>query len=212
MGKIVTLLEGASCCDVWLQAVNYLVAHEPACNVVLGIEKPLHLSPTDFQIYERAKDFFSRHGALAVSTVASTIFPGSEYLHGGAAEVFERFPITYEKFREGWGTYAGRMLKRSLPSSDGKSLLSPLEHVVNKMKWQRQHGRMRSIYELSVIAEGDLITDIPIYSAVTDSRRIRGGPCLSHLSFKLLPEDKVVLTYPSGEPTFQFQVTIRRGL
>jgi hypothetical protein len=53
---------------------------------------------------------------------------------------------------------------------------------------------MRAVYEVSLVENEDLLTDIPLYRADTDSRRIRGGPCLSHLSFKLMPEGKVMLT------------------
>lgn len=62
------------------------------------------------------------------------------------------------------------------------------------MKRQRETPHpMRAVYEIPLVENDDLLTDIPIYSAAADSRRIRGGPCLSHLSFKLLP-DRVTLT------------------
>lgn len=193
MEKIITVFEGASCCDVWLQTVTYLAAHGTACNIVLGIEKPDVLSPTDFQVQARVNDFLVQHGTLPISTIATTIFPCSEYLHGGASEVFNEFPKLFKKFHTGWGTYAGRMLNRSLREPDGDSLISPLERVIKKMKRQLETGQMRSVYEISLLDNEDLVTDITIYNADTDSRPIRGLPCLSHLSFKLLP-GKITLT------------------
>ena len=195
MGKLITAFEGSSCCEVWLQAVDYLFRQRSPCyNILLGIQKPDQLSAPDFRIQENVDEFLRRHEAYPISTVATTIFPASEYLHGGAREVFEEYPKAYEKFREGWGTYAGRMLKRSLPQAERKSLISPLEQLVNKMRQQLEKQHMRSAYEVSLIENEDLLADVPIYRAATDCRRVIGGPCLSHLSFKLLPEGRVMLT------------------
>jgi hypothetical protein len=191
-----------------LQAVDYLFRLGTSCyNVVLGIEQPDYLSAADFQIQESVDSFLKQHQAKPISTVATTIFPASEYLHGGAAEVFNEFPKTYEKYREGWGTYAGRMLKRSLPQVGEKHLISPLEQLIGKMKRQQGTGRMRAVYEVSLIESPDLLTDIPIYNAATDSRLVRGGPCLSHLSFKLMPEEKVMLT-----AMYRYHFYIQRAL
>lgn len=195
MGELITVFEGSSCCEVWLEAAAYLFKQKVPCyNIVLGIKKPGRLSAADFRIQEHVDEFLRRHDARPISTVATTIFPASEYLHGGADEVFGEFPKAYERFREGWGTYAGRMLKRSLPESGGKSLISPLEHIVKKIRQQRKKQHMRSTYEVSLVENEDLLVDIPMYRAATDCRRVMGGPCLSHLSFKLLPEGKVTLT------------------
>jgi len=196
MGKIVHAFEGTSCVDVWLQAVEFLLKETPALNVVLGIEIPDQLSAADYSIQGRVDEFLEQHDALRISTVATTIFPGSEFLHGGSREVYEEFPKVFPKIREGWGTYAMRMLSKSLPSADGKGLQSPLEQMISKMKRQRETTRMRSVYESVLIENEDVLTDIPIYRAATDSRHIRGRylPCLSYLSFKLLPNDTVALT------------------
>ncbi len=47
---------------------------------------------------------------------------------------------------------------------------------------QLKRGSYRSCYEIGV-AEGEY--DLPLYNTVDDGGRRRGGPCLSHLSFKL---------------------------
>jgi hypothetical protein len=208
MGRLITVFEGSSCCDVWLQAVDYVFRQKTACyNIVLGIENPDQLSAADFQVQEQVDRFFKRHGAIPISTVATTIFPASEYLHGGPSEVFDEFPKTIEKAREGWGTYAMRMLVRSLQRAGGEAPVSPLEQLIRKMKRQRETGKMRAVYEISLVENDDLLTDIPIYKAVTDSRLIRGGPCLSHLSFKLMPEGKVTLT-----AMYRYHYYIQRAL
>ncbi len=194
MGKLVHSFEGKTCVDAWLQAVEYLAREKTACNIVLGIENPVQLPASDYRVQQRINQFFACHGALPISTVATTIFPGSEFLHGGPHAVYDEFPKTFDKIREGWGTYAMRLLTKSLSTRDGKLMQSPLQQLVSKMKRQRETRRMRSVYEASLIDNDDLLADIPIYRAATDARYIRGGPCLSHLSFKLLPDETVTLT------------------
>jgi hypothetical protein len=208
MGKVLHTFEGTTCVDTWMQAIEYLLPVETTCNVILGIEKPLEVSPTDYKIQAHVNDFFIRYGALPISTIATTIFPGSEYLHGGAHDVYEEFPKTFDQIREGWGTYAMRLLTKSLPTSDGTTLQSPLQQLVSKMKRQRETTKMRSVYEVSLIEDEDLMAaDIPIYKASKDSRYIRGGPCLSHLSFKLLPNATVTLA-----ATYRYHYYVQRAL
>jgi len=117
MGKIIHSFEAVGCVDVWLQAMDYLVEHKIGCNIVLGVEKPVSLSPIDYRIQGSVNEFLIRHEALPISTVATTIFPGAEFLHGGAHEVYEEFPKTFNTIREGWGTYAMRLLTKSTRSS-----------------------------------------------------------------------------------------------
>ncbi len=195
MGKLIQTFEGPTCVSVWLQAIEYLLSVETSTNIVLGIENPLYLSPTDYTIQGHLNAFFARYDALPISTIATTIFPASEYLHGGAEEVYEEFPKTFDQIRgSSWGTYAMRLLTRSLPVKDSTVLQSPLQQLITKMKRQRETTRMRSIYEASLLKDEELLADIPIYRAASDSRYIRGGPCLTHLSFKLLPNSTVTLT------------------
>lgn len=208
MGNVVTVFEGSSCCEVWLQAVDFLFKQNAACyNIVLGVQKPAQLSAADFHVQERVDEFLKQRDAYPISTVATTVFPASEYLHGGAREVFEEFPKTHDKFRDNWGTYAGRMLNRCIPQTGEKDRISPLELLVRKMKRQRKTGQMRAVYEVSLIGDEDLFSDIPIYNAAKDSRRTRGSPCLSHLSFKLAPEGKVMLA-----AIYRYHYYIQRAL
>jgi hypothetical protein len=196
MTKLIHCFESTGCVDAWLQATEYLLDNKAAYNIVLGIQQPDRLSPSDFQVQGHVNDFLLKHDAYPLCTVATTIFPGSEFLHGGARAVYEEFPKTFPTIKEGWGTYAMRLLTKSLPIKDSTKLQSPLEQLVAKMKKQRKTSRMRSIYEASLLESEDVLTDIPIYQAATDAKHIRGRylPCLSHLSFKLLPNDTVSLT------------------
>jgi hypothetical protein len=175
--------------------MEYLLSVETSTNIILGIGNPVYLSPTEFRIQAHVNAFLNRHNALPITTVANTIFPASEYLHGGAQEVYEEFPKTFDQLRGGsWGTYAMRLLTKSLPVKNSTALQSPLQQLVAKMRRQRETTKMRSIYEVSLLEDEELLADIPTYRASSDSRYIRGGPCLSHLSFKLLPNVGVSLT------------------
>ena len=79
-----------------------------------------------------------------------------------------------------WGTYAHRLVHRN--GADGKQI-NPLKQMIDKMKNELAAPRpKKSCYELG-IAEGEY--DLPLYSPVQDGTRRMGGPCLSHLSFKL---------------------------
>jgi len=58
---------------------------------------------------------------------------------------------------------------------------------------------MRAVYEANLVEDNGPaeITDyleLPIYDAECDARGTHSQPCLSHLSFKLLPRDRVMLT------------------
>ena len=196
MRKMVQLFEGRSCVDVWLRAMEYLVENTPALNLVLGVEAPDQLSGADYQTQRLVDEFLDRYGAPHLSTVASTIFPASEFLHGGSHEVYDEFPKIFPLIRDGWGTYAMRLLTKSLPTKDGESLQSPLEQLIVKMKRQRETSQMKSVYESVLVENEDVLTDLPIYRAASDAKHIRGKylPCLSYLSFKMLPDDTVALT------------------
>jgi hypothetical protein len=88
------------------------------------------------------------------------------------------------------------MLRKSA-AADGKYRgleINPLRILAEKMKKQVTGGRMRAVYELNMIEDRELL-ELPIYNAITDALCIRGQPCLSHLSFKLISAgQKVTLT------------------
>ena len=50
---------------------------------------------------------------------------------------------------------------------------------------------MRAVYEANLVEDTDYL-ELPIYDAECDARGTRCQPCLSHLSFKLLPRDRVL--------------------
>ncbi len=158
----------------------------------MAVERPLIVRPSDAAIQQHVNRFLEAHEKEPLATVATTIFPGSEYIHGGASEVYHDFTSVLPKIRGRWDGYAARMLSPSIARHDG-SKVSPLERIIEKMKRQAQRpGPMRSVYDISLDDPDDPITDVAIYHADQDAGAIH-PPCLMHLSFKLV-SNRVYLT------------------
>ena len=178
------LIQTAAWMDAWVEAAEFLLTNGPMLNLVLEIGEPGRRGyPKAAE--PRLDDFFVGEGQLPIHTVAETIFPASEYRRRGLKGVYETYPD--ETFREikrhpkiSWGAYAHRLVRRK--TADGQDM-NPLKQMIGKMNSAlATKGTMRSCYDINV-AEGEY--DIPLYNTVKDGKRRRGGPCLSHLSFKL---------------------------
>ncbi len=175
----------------WLEACEHLLARPSWVDttVVLHIESPARVRRQDRAVTGALDAFLSAHNTYSNHTVAETIFPGYEYIHRGVDGVFNSYPDElYSRIQElpeirRWGTYAHRLLRRVGP--DGREY-NPLEELIKKMK---QKQPVRAAYELGFGFGFDLAT----YSDDDDRDHRMGGPCLSHLSFKLI-ESRVHLT------------------
>ena len=175
----------------WLDATEYLLQHDTSLNVVLSISSPGSDGIVGDKAATMMDNFFAKEDALPLHSVAELIFPGWEYKRRGLRGVYETYPNEeYPVLKKGapqhWGSYAYRLLRRRTGSGD---IVNPLDILIKKMKSEsktKRKGAFRSCYELGV-AEGEY--DLPLYNTVDDQRRRRGGPCLSHLSFKLFEGD-----------------------
>jgi hypothetical protein len=194
MQPLVHPIEADTCPQAWLKAVEYLSSnHDALYNLVLAVRRPEVLTPSDFAIHDRVDAFLREYGRLSLSTVAATIFPANLYLHGGAEELYT-YPQICPRIHSHWGMYAIRMQRKLTHSmADGKAEINPLRIIVEKIKKQLAGGRMRAVYEANLVEDTDYL-ELPIYDAGCDARGTRRQPCLSHLSFKLLPRDRVMLT------------------
>lgn len=174
------LIETDTRLNAWLMAVDHLLNHGPMLNLILAIESPA-AGGSDSAV----DDFLASKGQFSMHTVAETIFPGFEYRRRGLRGVLDFYPEkvypAIEKHRAiHWGTYAYRLVRRRDTSG---SHINPLKQLIEKMKSEiKTPGPKKSCYELGV-AEGEY--DMPLYSPSQDGARRMGGPCLSHLSFKL---------------------------
>jgi hypothetical protein len=190
---IIHTVEETSCTSTWLKACELLAEQddETLYTLILGVHQPDIVTPEDFRMHDVLNDFLVSNEQLPLSSIANTLFPAGLYLQGGAEAVFRDFPALYPKMKEGWGTYAYRMLNPTI-TRDGVSR-SALEILVEKLKKQKNKGRMRAAYELDLLNEAEDV-DIALYQPSSDCARTIGQPCLVHLSFKLHPDDRLSLT------------------
>lgn len=195
MDSLVNVIEEESCPQVWLRTAKSLLIEQPQFSLVQAIRRPETLDARDFAICDEVDSFLVAHDRSPLNTVASTIFPAGFYIQGGAEAVFREFPVNYEKVKEGWGTYAYRMVKKSAASKTGNpdEFIIPLEILVEKLRAQLKHSRFKAIYEVNFIEADDLM-ELPVYDGALDSGRTRRHPCLSHISLKLLPENRIMMT------------------
>ena len=175
-----TLIEADTRLDAWMQAADYLLDYGPMLNLTLAIE-----SPTTGGSNHAIDKFLADESQFPMHTVAETIFPGVEYRRRGLRGGLDFYPEkVYPAIRKHpsirWGTYAYRLVRRRI--ANGKHI-NPLQQMIEKMQSEITNaGPKRSCYELGV-AEGEY--DMPLHSPADDGARRMGGPCLSHLSFKL---------------------------
>lgn len=191
-------IEAATCVDAWLQACRHLLTQEAddwrAYNVILEIADPLALPPRDRAAFAVLDHFLSSRGGMPVNTVVNTIFPAQLYQKHGANGVYERYMSeVYPQVKKhpdcSWGTYAQRIICRT--DVAGRAIY-PLRDLVSKVKTQiRLSGPNRAVYELGLV---EPLLEIPIYDPHVDRTRPLGGPCLSHVSVKLMADQRVMLT------------------
>ena len=194
------LIETDTRLHAWLMAVDHLLNRGPMLNLILAIDSPASDGG------ENAIDrFLTREKELPMDTVAETIFPGVEYRRRGLRGVLDFYPEevypAIQKHPSGrWGTYIHRLVRRS--DANG-CYINPLKQLIDKMKSEiKTPGPKKSCYELGV-AEGEY--DMPLYSPARDGTRRMGGPCLSHLSFKLF-QDEVHLTALYRSHDYRYKV------
>lgn len=198
---------GSSRADAWFKAVNAIIADNDweAFNLVVEIANATNSSRTDHEVETAVNDFLVRHNAQPLETVAETIFPASEYSRYGTEGVYSHYPNkVYPEIKDGsWGTYAHRLVRREL-AGDGTHF-NPLEECVEKIRKQlTKPSTFRSCYELDIF---DSQFELHTYNAVTDRKRFRSGPCLSHLSLKINGCKRLLLT-----ATYRYHYYIERFL
>lgn len=177
-----------SCASGWLaasQAVQAMPGHE-AHNVIIDIDDPLIETEQDRQVTKLVDAYLTRHteNEFLVRTVANTIFPQAVFDDHGSPAFYDvyikRIFPKLKRSSQDWGRYFERMM--AYPTGDETDNL--LDILVQKMKRNVEGKRpFRNVYEL------------PIYNPVKDAEgRLRGGQCLSFMSFKLDGERRLLLT------------------
>lgn len=189
-----TPLSGATRAGVWLQAARALLEEEDRIyNLILEVQQPGAATPASRAIEQHVDQFLRKYDCQPNHTVAETIFPAAEYVHGGLDAVLAYpttvYPVIQPVQANRWGTYALRITERKC--SDG-STFRPLEALIDKLGRQlAQKGPKRAVYELDLMSEP---LDLKLYEADVDRNNAVAGQCLSHLSFKLGPNRELYLT------------------
>jgi hypothetical protein len=190
------LIKAKTTTDAWMQGLNHLLNQDEwrEYNLILEIEAPMALPERDKKVAEDLGRFLSVHDKKPISTVINTIFPAACYDGANAEKLFERYLEVAPELRchpdnKKWGTYFMRIASRT--SSDGKEV-RPLEELIDRLRRQAKvKAPKRAWYELNLV---DQFAEIPIYDNLSDPAIMMGGPCLSHLSFKLRADQSVILT------------------
>lgn len=187
----------------WLAAARYLEQQPDRMgrNLVLEIPTPLIRTPADEAVMHAVDAaLVQRDAGLTLETVAGTIFPQGLYARHPRAELYAAYQrmITRAQVPHSWGTYFGRMTRRS--GRDG--VINPLDTLIEKIRRAMQPGTptYQSAYELATcdpaidLAGEECGVELGTYEPAHDMRRYRNGPCLSHLSFKITNGSHVDLT------------------
>ena len=181
-------LNSESIIQAWLDGVELLLRQpgDTAFNIVLDIAAPIVIGEQERAVLTKVDRFLAGHGKNRLQTVANTIFPEALYQHYGADGVFRVYPDkVYPVLKKDnrWGTYVHRMVRREDVAGN---VVNPLEKVIAALKSEsRIRSPKRSCYELGI---AEPFTDISIADPTLSHAHVRiGGPCLSHLSFKLDP-------------------------
>lgn len=152
-------------------------------NVIIDVEDPCNHDDQDNAVITLVDKFLKAHGEKPIITLANTIFPQSQYLaHGTPAfyEVEHRNFDQRSKTKRWGGDYFERITRHH---KDDGIAYNPLQDLIDKMRRLKDSGkRYKAVYELAV------------YDPQLDGRFLRGGPCLSFLSFKLHPNRGLLLT------------------
>jgi len=191
--------------EAWSAATEYLLANGDALNVILDISSPVVEGEVGRAARKMLDALYLKEKQLPLHSVAETIFPAWEYLHRGKRGVYTRYPGEYRVLKKGsplqWGTYAYRLISRTDAAGNETN---PLDLLVAKMRRIRTEGsiKYRSCYELGLAEES---YELPLYANASDGRRLRGAPCLMHLSFKLV-DDIVHLTALYRSHDYRYKV------
>lgn len=180
------LLKCKSRLEAWMAGAQHLLDGKSGLNLSLEISDPTIDGPKAAEARTLLDRFLLNEDQYPLHTVAETIFPGWQYKHRGPEGVFKTYvEEEYPQLRRGrqarWGTYAERLLRvRPNLRPEGSSQLSQL---VGKLARERAlPGPKRACYEVGLYEPGEM----PLYDPAEDATLRMGGPCLSHLSFKLM--------------------------
>lgn len=201
MANHLVLGDENSIVQAWLAATKALdEASKPVYNLVYSVTSPTNLDEGDKKAIEIFDRFAVSHSFHSSETVANTIFPLDTYqakIRSGHEEFYDFYLGTVlPKVKKKWGTYFERMIVRYNADRSvvmkGNERLNPLDTLIDKIKRRVEKPTMTTThYELSI---EDVALEVATYSPILDSNYQIGGPCLSHISFKIDRNNTLRLT------------------
>ncbi len=187
----------------WIAAARHLETNGySGRNLVLEIPNLEVLTAEDRRVINAVSERLASQGKeLTIETVAGTIFPQGVYRRHGRAGLYGEYQrlMTRAKKHGTWGHYFDRMTHRVAPSGE---IINPLESMIEKLaRSAKADARTwQSTYELSPTDPAQDIDcqhdggELATYEPSSDRNRPLGGPCLSHLSFKITDGTRLDLT------------------
>ncbi|MFB1064837.1 hypothetical protein [Natrinema sp. H-ect4] len=188
--------------EAWIQATNSVMSDDYKQDVILHIDSPDEQHEDTSEVFEELNGLYDEADMEPIHTVAEWIFPGWLYTREGMEGVYETYPEQLDDMQHNrWGTYFERMIKRKDPETG--ETFNPLKDLIEKMHRANHDGQtFHSCYDIDLSAGS---FGMSLYDPSTDRNKIRGLPCLSHLSFKLYEGD-VHLTALYRSHDYRFKV------
>jgi len=171
-----------SCARAWVAAATAIASDVEAYNVVIDVEYPVNYDERDNEVFKLVDSFLKSRDQKPIATVVNTIFPQALYLQHGSPDFYDEYHKFFERLTtsKSWGRYFDRLTRRQ--TLEGEPF-NPLEELIDKLRKQNDaEQRYKAVYELAV------------YDPQRDRNYLRGGQCLSFLSFKRHPERGLTLT------------------
>lgn len=172
-----------SCARAWVAAASAISSAVEAYNVVIDVDNPTTFDDRDNAVIALVDTFLRERDLNPISTVTNTLFPDSLYRKYGSPRFYDVYRTqVYDKLTSSkqWGRYFARLTRRQ--DGEGETY-NPLQDLIDKLRTQKDSDHQyKSVYELAV------------YDPLLDRRYLRGGQCLSFLSFKMHPERGLSLT------------------
>src|SRR4051794_19417802 len=166
----------------WVAAASAISAAVDAYNVVIDVDNPTKFDDQDNAVIKLVDTFLRDRDLNSISTITNTIFPEALFRQHGSPKFYDVYHTeVYDKLTTvRWGLYFERLTRHQ----DGKGeTYNPLQDTIEKLKTVKDSDHQyKSVYELAV------------YAPLVDRRYLRGGQCLSFLSFKMHPERGLTLT------------------
>ncbi len=177
--------------DAWLRAVNHVDALDghQSRNIVIEVEDPIVESETGKAVRDLLDKFLIASRLKDTRSTANLIFPQGIYSRHGNPEFYARYAKIFPRLKRGsWGTYFNRMMTGSTVGHGENRLRNLVGKIAREAVADVTHGNALELPITGVDA------DISTYDAGRDENRLIGGPCLSHLSFKLVNKTTLDLT------------------